>query len=141
MSAKADIRFGNIDGERTECILIGRLESEGTDPGQVVVGLPYTGDHQGSWTTFEVPMPDSSKLKVRLTTVSDAAKRGLRKKPHHLWAKDSWARFSGPVAQVLTETLWEAYSARAQLETENATRIQGHNQSKQARHQRDYVVD
>ena len=106
MATKVEKRFVSLNGEHTECLVVGVYDHEqelGQD--QLILALPFRDEHVGSWECFDVKSVEGRTASVRLTLAPLAARCGFRKIPN---PKFDYHEFEG--GDTFTrETLAEAY--------------------------------
>ena len=86
----AEIRYGRVDGELTQCIIVGRGGSEAESG--VILALPWIESaHRGTWQPFSVENSETGETEnVRLTLVVGnvtTITKPLRRRPYPSWVE------------------------------------------------------
>ena len=70
-------------------------------------------EEESHWKPFRVTTTKGKVVTVKMTTVPNAQRRGLRREPHPAWKGKEVGRFGFAVKEVTVEALWEAYQVVA----------------------------
>ena len=76
MTDPHSIRYGVIEDERTQLVVVARNED-----GEAILALPFGEEHLGRTKAFPVPLHSGGQGKVRMTRVPVSKLKGLHFRP------------------------------------------------------------
>ena len=87
--AMAELRYGTVDEEKTELILVGSVAAEDADDGEAycIVALPFLDEHTGQWTAFPVKNLRGEVRRVRFSRIPLNQRKGVRKQKPASWVE------------------------------------------------------